>query len=412
MNKKTHKKVELLAPAGNFEKLEIAIHYGADAVYLSGPDFSLRNFSGNFSLDELPHAIDVSHKNNVKVYLACNVFPRNFEHNKILEYLSFIGEIAPDAIIISDPGILMDAHKRIPHIPIHLSTQSNTTNFQSVRFWEKHNVKRVNLARELTLKEIKEIVSVCSAEIECFIHGAMCISYSGRCLLSSYMAGRHSNQGMCAHPCRWKYAVVEELRPGIYMPIAEDSRGTYIFNSNDLCLIHHIPECIEAGITSFKIEGRMKGIHYVGSVVKTYREAIDTYYDNPHNFEVKIEWVEELNKISNRGYGTGFYFDDPAQISPNYENREHTEYLFVGKIIGKTDHQKVNVQIRNKLYKGDMLDILSLKHPSRQVKVIDIIDHNGISISFAQPNSQVFIALDAECSKNDLLRKIITPGKG
>lgn len=411
MNNKLPNKVELLAPAGNFEKLEIAIHYGADAIYLSGPDFSLRNFSGNFSMDELPHAIDVCHKNNVNVYLACNAFPRNFEQNAILDYLNLIGEIKPDAIIISDPGILMDANKHIPHIPVHLSTQANTTNYKSVQFWEKHGVKRINLARELTLKEIKEITSLCSAEIECFIHGAMCISYSGRCLLSSYMTGRHSNQGMCAHPCRWKYAVVEELRPGIYMPIEEDARGSYILNSNDLCLIHHIPECIEAGITSFKIEGRMKGIHYVGAAVKTYREAIDMYYDNPHTFEVKNEWVEELNKISNRGYCTGFYFDDPVQISPEDENKAATEYRFVGKIIERIDYQKFSVQIRNKLYKGDVLDILSRNKPSQKVNVADIIDHNGISISFAQPNSQVFIVLDTDCSKNDLLRKIIPPGK-
>lgn len=407
----SNKRVELLAPAGNFEKLKIAIHYGADAVYLSGPDFSLRNFSDNFSMDELPAAIDMCHKNNVKVYLACNIYPRNSEQDSILEYLSFIGKINPDAIIISDPGVLMESVKHIPHIPIHLSTQSNTTNFTSVHFWEEQGAKRINLARELTLAEIKEIVSLSSIEIECFIHGAMCISYSGRCLLSSFMTGRHSNLGMCAHPCRYKYAVVEELRPGIYIPIAEDNHGSYLFNSNDLCLIHHMPELIEAGITSLKIEGRMKGIHYVASTVKTYREAIDTYYDNPTTFEVKDDWIEELNKISHRGYCTGFYFNDPVQISANFENSVTVEYRFVGKIIEHSDYHKVKVQIRNKINKGDTVDILSLNKPSRTSVIREILDEQGNELLFAQPNSQIFIKLDTDCSKNDLLRKSAESGE-
>ena len=406
MNSNNSNKVELLAPAGNFEKLEIAIHYGADAVYFSGPDFSLRNFSNNFAIDEIPSAVKFCHKNNVKAYIACNIYPRNIEQDSIVKYLSTIGDIGPDAIIISDPGILMESSKRIPHIPIHLSTQSNTTNYKSVLFWEKQGIKRVNLARELSLIEIKEIASLCSAEIECFIHGAMCISYSGRCLLSSFMAGRDSNRGMCAHPCRWQYAVVEELRSDLYMPIAEDNRGTYIFNSNDLCLIHHIPELIDAGITSLKIEGRMKGIHYVGSTIKTYREAIDTYYDNPQAYEVKTDWVEELNKMSHRGYCTGFYFDDPVQTTPNYENKSNEEYRFVGKVIEKTEQHKVKVQIRNQIHKGDMLDILSFKKPSRQTKLIDMLDDQGNPISVANPNSETFMVLDTDCSKNDLIRKI------
>jgi len=406
MKTENNKKVELLAPAGNFEKLEIAIHYGADAVYLSGPEFSLRNFSDNFSIKELPDAVNFCHKNNVKVYLACNIYPRNSEQSSILEYLSFVGKITPDAIIVSDPGILMESIRRIPHVPIHLSTQSNTTNYQSVRFWENQGVKRINLARELTLHEIKEIVSLCSIEIECFVHGAMCISYSGRCLLSSFMADRHSNQGMCAHPCRWKYAVVEELRPGIYMPFAEDNHGSYIFNSNDLCLIHHIPELIEAGIASLKIEGRMKGIHYVGSTVKTYREAIDSYYNHPNHFEIKTDWIEELNKISHRGYCTGFYFNDPAQTSANFENKTNEAYRFVGKVIGEIGHNKVNVHIRNKIHKGDPVDILSFKKPSRKATLMEILDYNGNVLSFAQPNTHVILILDTDCSKNDLLRKI------
>lgn len=402
-------KVELLAPAGNFEKLEMAVHYGADAVYLSGPDFSLRNFSGNFSLEELPLAVDFCHENTVKVYVACNIYPRNFDHKAILEYLSFIGDLNPDAVIISDPGVLMDAAELIPHIPVHLSTQSNTTGYRSAHFWEKQGVKRINLARELSLREIKEIVSVCGIEIECFIHGAMCISYSGRCLLSSFMAARDSNRGRCAHPCRWKYAVVEELRPGEYMPIAEDNNGSYIFNSRDLCMIHHIPDIIEAGVASLKIEGRMKGIHYVAATVKTYREAIDAYYDDPKNCGVRNDWVEELNKISHRGYCTGFYFSDASQILPNVKNTINETYRFVGKVTEKINNTGIRVEIRNKLHAGDRVDILSPKIPSRPATVMDITDENGNSIPFAQPNSRVYIRLDAACSQNDLLRKRIHP---
>jgi len=404
MNNQTIKKVELLAPAGNFEKLEIAIHYGADAVYLSGPDFSLRNFSGNFSMDELPRAIDLCHKKNVKVYIACNIYPRNYEKDSMREYLTIIGTIGPDAIIISDPGVLLEASSRIPHIPIHLSTQSNTTNSQSVRFWEKQGVKRINLARELSLKEIGEIASLCSAEIECFVHGAMCISYSGRCLLSSFMTNRESNRGMCAHACRWNYAVVEETRPGKYMPVIEDNRGTYIFNSRDLCMIHHLREIIQSGVRSIKIEGRMKSIHYVASTVKTYREAIDSYYDHPNHFEIKQDWIDELNKISHRGYCTGFYFNDPLQVSPNFENTMNKAYRFVGKVIENQGPRRILVETRNMICNGSVVDILSVNQPSRRTKIIDMQDKSGKTVSIAHPNTHLTMILDIECSTNDLLR--------
>jgi len=265
--------IELLAPAGSFEKLETAIHYGADAVYLSGQNFSLRNFAGNFSMDELYRAVCLARLKNVRVYLACNIYPRNFEEAAIVEYLHQIGDLRPDAIIIADPGILLEARRIIPHIPVHLSTQANTTSRLSARFWESLGVARINVARELSLREIKEIADATPIEIEAFVHGAMCISHSGRCLLSSFMAGRDGNRGMCAHPCRWNYFLVEETRPGQYMPVLEDARGTYIFNSKDLCMIDHVSEMIEAGITSFKIEGRLKGINYLATVVKTYREG-------------------------------------------------------------------------------------------------------------------------------------------
>ncbi|MBW2366874.1 MAG: U32 family peptidase, partial [Deltaproteobacteria bacterium] len=312
-----NKRVELLAPAGSFEKLEIAVHYGADAVYLAGKDFSLRNFSGNFTLDELFQAVKFARKRNVKVYVACNTFPRNHEQRAIAEYLDQLEKIDPDALIIADPGVLREAGSRLPHVPIHLSTQANTTNYASARFWESMGVSRVNVARELPLREIKEIADRCRCEIEAFIHGAMCISVSGRCLLSSFMTQRDSNRGMCSHPCRWQYAVVEQRRPEKYFPVAEDTHGTYVFNSQDLCMLSHIPEMVAAGIDSLKIEGRMKSVHYVAATVKTYREAIDAFYDNPQTYQVDKRWVAELSGISHRLYCTGFYFEDPEQISPN-----------------------------------------------------------------------------------------------
>lgn len=399
-------RVELLAPAGNFEKLEIAVHYGADAVYLAGKEFSLRNFSGNFTNQELCRAVEFAHSRGVKVYVACNIFPRNFELEAIAEYLKFLEELGPDAVIVSDPGIVTLAQEIIPHIPLHLSTQANTTNYKSALFWGKMGVKRINTARELSLEEIRTIAAQSSLEIEAFVHGAMCISYSGRCLLSSFMADRESNRGMCSHPCRWKYAVVEALRPGHYYPIAEDDRGSYIFNSKDLCMIEHIPELIESGIASLKIEGRMKGINYLASVVKVYREAIDSYYENPKTYHVKDTRMEELTKVSHRGYCTGFYFGHPEETMPNYSSRIcGSDHIFVGKVLAQEDKGRVRVEVRNKIFKGDEIEILTKQGPSRADRVDDIIDTDEASIPFAQPGSEVTITLSSNCSSNDLLRK-------
>ncbi len=402
---KRNRKIELLAPAGNIEKLETAIYYGADAVYLAGKDFSLRNFSENFTLDELHKAVKFAHDQGIKVYVACNTYSRNPEQKAIGKYLKELGKISPDAVIISDPGILMEASKIIPQIPLHLSTQANTTNYKTVMFWEKLGIKRINIARELSLKEIKGIVSRSSIEIEAFAHGSMCISYSGRCLLSSFMTNRSSNLGECSHPCRWKYAVVEEKRPGQYYPIAENKNGTYIFNSKDLCMIEYIPEIIESGLSSLKIEGRMKGINYVASTVKVYREAIDSYYENPDSFKLQKYWIEELNRISHRGYCTGFYFDDPEQISPNFEYNLNSGKVFIGRVIDGNGHQSVNIDVRNKIFKGDVVEILNRKGPSREDKIKQIIDQNGESLSFAQPGSRVTIFLNSDCLPNDLIRR-------
>ena len=402
---KTPQKVELLAPAGNFEKLEIAIHYGADAVYLAGKEFSLRNFSQNFTLDELQHAVRYARKHHVKVYAACNVYPKNNEQNSIVDYLHSLGEIGIDALIIADPGIFMTASKVIPQIPIHLSTQANTTNLKSALFWQTLGIKRVNLARELSLKEIKEVALHCDLEIEAFVHGSMCIAYSGRCLLSSYMANRNSNRGACAQSCRWKYAVVEELRPGQYMPIAEDDRGSYMFSSKDLCMIDHIPEIIESGIVSLKIEGRMRSINYLASAVKVYREAIDAYYENPENCMPQKDWLYELETVSNRSYSTGFYFDDPHQISPAYENLRNSGQKFIGKVIGKSKKHGIKIEVRNKIFKGDTIQILGRKGPVKNDRIHAIFDDHGQPLAFAQPGSMVFVAMDNACYPNDLIRR-------
>lgn len=278
--------IELLAPAGNLEKLEVAIHYGADAVYLGGTSFSLRKRAGNFSIKEMKRAIEYAHENQVKVYVAVNIFARNEDLLHISEYLSELNEMCADSIIVSDPGIIRVAKELVPQLPIHLSTQANTTNWASTKFWEKEGISRINLARECSLKEIREIGEKTNLEMEILVHGSMCISYAGRCLLSSYMTGRDSNRGDCAQPCRWEYHLVEKKRPGQYFMVDEDERGTYIFNSKDLCMIDYIPEMVDAGITTFKIEGRMKSIYYLATVIRIYREAINNYLKNPGHISV------------------------------------------------------------------------------------------------------------------------------
>jgi U32 family peptidase len=402
----TLKKIELLAPAGNFEKLKIAIHYGANAVYLAGKEFSLRNFSENFTVDELQQAVNFARGHGVKVYVACNIYPRNDDQRAIAKYLHILEEIGPDALIVADPGIFRMSSEIIPQLPIHLSTQANTTNYKSALFWQQLGVKRINVARELSLNEIREIVKNCVLEIEAFIHGSTCISYSGRCLLSSFMSNRDSNRGLCSQPCRWKYAIVEELRPGQYMPIAEDDHGSYIFNSKDLCMIEHIPAVIESGIVSLKIEGRMRGINYLASTVKVYREAIDAYYKNRANYSVKEDWLKELGRISHRSYCTGFYFGDPNQISPAYEKTKDTGHTFIGKVTESATQLGTKIEVRNKVFKGDVIEVLGRKGPAKQDKINAILDQDGQSLLFAQPCSNVFVSLNNDYTSNDLIRRV------
>jgi putative protease len=401
------KKIELLAPAGNFEKLEIAVHFGADAVYLAGKDYSLRNFSENFTYEELERAVIFAHKSGVKVYVACNIFSRNHEQKAISNHLKKIADASPDAVIIADPGILAEARKVIPEMPLHLSTQANTTNYKAALFWKKMGVARINAARELSLKEIEEMASLCDIEIEAFVHGAMCISYSGRCLLSNFMENRDSNKGECCQPCRFRYSVVEEMRPGLFMPVEEDGRGTYIFNSKDLCMIGHIPEMINAGISSLKIEGRMKGINYLASAVKIYREAMDSWYASPLKYHVKSEWVQELSRISNRGYCTGFYFGNPNETVPNYMDiKPATQRTFVGKVAGVENGNAAEIVVRNKFFVNDPVDILGKNGPARKDTVKRILDMDGNELKAARSGGTVKVLLENECSANDILRKI------
>lgn len=398
-------KIELLAPAGNREKLEIAIHYGADAVYLAGKDFSLRNFSGNFTLPEMKEAIEYAHSNDVKVFVACNIYSRNSEQGQIAEHLKDLGKIKPDAVILADPGIINMALDIIPEIDIHLSTQSNTTNYNTALFWKKLGIKRVNVARELPLTDIKTIADKSGLEVEAFIHGAMCISYSGRCLLSSFLTKRDANRGQCSHPCRWKYSVIEEQRPGEIHPLMEDSRGSYIFNSKDLCMIEHIPDLINSGISSLKIEGRMKGINYLASAVKIFRDAIDSWYEDPENYSTKPEWVEELSHVNNREYCTGFFFGHPKETTPNYEDRKsETIHRFTGKVLEALGNNQVKVGVRNRIITGDDVQVLRPNGPPVNDTVLEIVDKKGEIVDVAQPNSEALIRFRHSYNKNDLIR--------
>jgi len=400
------RKIELLAPAGNREKLEIAIHYGADAVYLAGKDFSLRNFSGNFSIEEMRAAIRFAHGNDVKVYVACNIYSRNHEQEVIATYLKEIEKMKPDGLIVADPAIFRLARKHAAKLPLHISTQANVTNYNAALFWEDLGAKRLIAARELSLPEIKEISLHSRLEIEAFVHGAMCIAYSGRCLLSNVMAGRQSNRGRCCHPCRFKYFVMEETRPGQYFPVCQDNRGCYIFNSKDLCMLEYLPQMADAGVCALKIEGRMKSIHYVATTVKIYREALDAFANDPKGFTVQSSWIEELSKVSHRGYCTGFYLNDPDQIRPNLKDLRCVGATFSGKVLSPSRNGHVGVEVRNRLKPGDIVERLPRKGPVQKGRIIAITDVKGNILNAAQPVSQVMLKLDLACDSLDLLRRI------
>jgi len=390
------KKMELLAPAGDLEKLKIAIDYGADAVYFGGEAFGLRAGAGNFTVDQIKEGIEYAHARGRKAYMTVNIFAHNEDIEKLVPYLETIKDIPIDAFIVSDPGIIAVFKEVMPDAEIHLSTQANTTNYMTAKFWMDQGVKRIVSAREMSFEELRQFkAKVPDMEIETFIHGAMCISYSGRCLLSNFMVQRDANQGACAHPCRWNYALMEEKRPGEYFPVDEDERGTYVFNSKDLCMIEHIPEMIESGIASAKIEGRMKTIFYVATIVRVYREAIDSYYADPENYRFKPEWLEELTKVSNRHFTTGFFLGKTDHNSQNYESSAYIrDYDFIG-IVRSYDETSgyAIVEQRNNFKAGQEIEVFGPGSAGFFTQVIDeMYDDKGAAIEVA-PHAQQLVKM-------------------
>jgi len=372
------KKPELLLPAGNLETLKTAVIYGADAVYIGGEAFSLRAKADNFDREAMTEALAFAHGHGAKVYVTVNIFAHNKDIREAESYLQELGEIGPDALIISDPGLFRMARRILPDMDIHISTQMNTTNYESFRFWQELGAKRVVNARELSLAELKEIRQQIGdgMEMEAFVHGAMCISYSGRCLLSSYMTGRSANLGACTHPCRWNYAVVEEKRPGEYFPVEEDERGTYIFNSKDLCMIGHVPELVDAGIDSWKVEGRMKTQLYVAAVGRAYRKAIDDYFADPGLYEKNLPFYrEEIAKCTYRDFTTGFYFGKPNEEAQIYDSNTYIRnYTFLGSVADLYPDGSFRIEQKNKFCTGDEIEILKPDCSSIAAKVLSIRD--------------------------------------
>lgn len=403
-------KLELLAPAGDIEKLKIAVDYGADAVYFGGEMFSLRSGAGNLSIDEIREGVEYAHARGVKCHMAMNIFAHNEDLEPLKAYLERIKDIPVDAFIVSDPGVIMVIKNVIPEAELHLSTQANMTNYATAGFWYGQGVKRIVLARELTLDEIRRIRENTpeDMELEAFIHGAMCISYSGRCLLSNFMIGRDANRGQCAHPCRWKYRLEEEKRPGEYYPVEEDDRGTYIMNSKDLCMLEHIPEIARAGITSVKIEGRMKSIFYVAHVVSAYRRAIDAYYADPDGYRYDPQWMTELMKASHREFTTGFYFNSPTDEDQNYQTSEYTrDYSFVGLVKSyDPDTGMAVVEQRNKMVLGDEIEVFGPDAPFFRQRLELMLDEEGQPVEAAPHPQQILrIRMDRPVAENYMLRK-------
>ena len=400
---------ELLIPASSLEVLKTAVIFGADAVYIGGEAFGLRAKAKNFSMEDMKEGIAFAHAHGVRVHVTVNILAHNDDLPGVEEYLKELKEIGPDALIIADPAIFQMAKDICPGIERHISTQANNTNYGTYLFWWKQGAKRVVSARELSLKEIREIRDRIpeEMEIESFIHGAMCISYSGRCLLSNYFTGRDANQGACTHPCRWKYAVVEETRPGEYMPVYENERGTYIFNSKDLCMIGHIPEMIEAGIDSFKIEGRMKTALYVATVARTYRKAIDDYLADVQRYQKNMPWyLDQISNCTYRQFTTGFYFGKPGDESQIYDSNTYVkEYTYLGIIGGEKDGL-YRIEQRNKFSVGETIEIMKPDGQNIETAVQRIVDEEGNEQESApHPKQVLYVELDHEASQYDILRR-------
>lgn len=401
---------ELLVPASSLEVLKTAVIFGADAVYIGGEVFSLRAKSKNFSLEDMKEGIDFAHAHGVKVYVTSNILAHNQDLDGVREYFKELKDIKPDALIISDPGVFDIAREIVPEIDVHISTQANNTNYGTYNFWYRQGARRVVTARELSMDEIADIRKHIpdDLEIETFVHGAMCISYSGRCLLSNYFTGRDANQGACTHPCRWKYAVMEESRPGEYLPVYENERGTYIFNSKDLCMIDHIPELIEAGIDSFKIEGRMKTALYVAVVARTYRKAIDDYLKDEKLYRENLPYYrEQIAKCTYRQFTTGFFFGKPTHETQIYDSNTYVkEYTYLG-IVGSVDeHGRYRIEQRNKFSVGEKIEVMKPNGENRSVTVRAIVDEEGNAMESApHPQQVLFIDLGEPLERYDILRR-------
>ena len=404
------RKLELLIPASNLEVLKVAIMYGADAVYIGGEAFGLRAKAKNFSLEDMKEGIEFAHARDCKVYVTANILAHNYDLDGARQYFEELKAVGPDALIISDPGMFTIAKEVWPEVDIHISTQANNTNYMTYQFWWKQGATRVVSARELSLKEIKEIREHIPSEmeIESFMHGAMCISYSGRCLLSSFMAGRDANRGECTHPCRWKYSVVEEQRPGEYMPVYENERGTYIFNSKDLCMIEHIPEMVSSGIDSFKIEGRMKTALYVATVARTYGLAIDEFLQDPELYKSRIPFYKsEISKCTYRQYTTGFFFGKPDKDTQIYDTNTYVkEYTYLGIAGAKNEQGLYSIEQRNKFSVGEEIEVMKPDGTNLTVTVRRITDENGTDMESApHPKQKLFIDLGIELDEFDILRR-------
>ena len=404
------KKPELMIPASSLEVLKTAVTFGADAVYIGGEVFSLRAKSKNFSMDDMREGIAFAHAHGTKVYVTANILAHNGDLDGIEAYFHELKEIKPDALIISDPGVFQIAKEICPEIDVHISTQANNTNYRTYRFWHAMGASRVVSARELSLKEIRELRDNIpeELEIETFIHGAMCISYSGRCLLSSYFTGRDANQGACTHPCRWKYAIMEETRPGEYLPVYENERGTYIFNSKDLCMIEHIPAMVEAGIDSFKIEGRMKTALYVAVVTRTYRQAIDDYFTDPALYQSRMDYYkDEIAKCTYRQFTTGFFFGKTDHDSQIYDSNTYVKaYTYLGLIGENRGDGYYALEQRNKFSVGEEIEVMKPDGSDVTVVVRGMTDEDGQPMeSCPHPKQKIFVDLGIELSPFDLLRR-------
>ena len=404
------KKPELLIPAGSPDVLKTAVRYGADAVYIGGEAFSLRAKAKNFGDEDLREAVRFAHEHGVRVHVTANIFAHNYDFPEVEEYLEKLGRIGPDALIISDPGVFTAARRICPGIDIHISTQSNSTNYETFRFWHSLGAKRVVAARELSLREIEEIREKIpeDMEIECFVHGAMCISYSGRCLLSNYFTGRDANRGACTHPCRWKYSVMEESRPGEYLPVYENERGTYIFNSRDLCMIEHIPELIRAGIDSFKIEGRMKTALYVATVARTYRRAIDDWFESPEKYRENLPWYrKEIAACTYREFTTGFYFGKPDEESQIYDSNTYIQnYVYLGTVREVTASGQIRLEQKNKFCVGDTIEIMKPDGRDIPARVESIADTEGNAQESApHPKQELLVRIGDGAEPGDILRR-------